>query len=46
MFPYIAVHRLRLSPEAKLNRWNVQDILRQILERVEAPVPERRKTRG
>ena len=46
MFPYIAVHRLRLSPEAKLNRWNVQDILGQILERVEAPVPERMKTRG
>ena len=46
MFPYIAVHRLRLSPEAKLNRWNVQDILGQILERVKAPVPERMKTRG
>lgn len=46
MFPYIAVHRLRLSPEAKLNRWNVQDILGQILEQVKAPVPERMKTRG
>ena len=46
MFPYITVHRLRLSPEAKLNRWNVQDILGQILERVKAPVPERMKTRG
>ena len=46
MFPYIAVHRLRLSPEAKLNRWNVQDILGQILEQVKAPVPKRMKTRG
>ncbi len=46
MFPAIAVHRLRLSPEAKMNRWTTEDILKQILERVEAPLPERMKFRG
>ena len=46
MFPYIAVHRLRLSSEAKMNHWKAEDILGQILERVEAPLPERMKFRG
>ena len=46
MSPAIAVHRLRLSPEAKMNRWTTEDILKQILERVEAPLPERMKFRG
>ena len=46
MVPAIAVHRLRLSPEAKMNRWTTEDILKQILERVEAPLPERMKFRG
>ena len=46
MFPYIAIHRLRLSSEAKMNRWKVEDILQQIVERVEAPLPERMKFRG
>ena len=46
MFPYIAVHRLRLSSEAKMNRWSAEDILKQIVSRVEAPLPERMKFRG
>ena len=46
MFPYIAVHRLRLSSEAKMNHWAANDILKQIVERVEAPLPERMKFRG
>ena len=46
MFPYIAVHRLRLSSEAKRNRWKAEDILKQILARVEAPLPERMRFRG
>ena len=46
MFPYIAIHRLRLSSEAKMNRWKAEDILQQIVERVEAPLPERMKFRG
>ena len=46
MFPYIAVHRLRLSSEAKRNRWKAEDILKQILARVEAPLPERIRFRG
>ena len=46
MFPYIAVHRLRLSSEAKRNRWKSEDILKQILARVEAPLPERMRFRG
>lgn len=46
VFPFVAVHRLRLSAEAKMNRWSAQDILSQILGRVPAPVPERMKLRG
>lgn len=46
MFPYIAIHRLRLSSEAKMNRWSAQDILKQIVKRVEPPLPERMKSRG
>ena len=46
MFPYIAIHRLRLSSEAKMNRWKAEDILQQIVERVEAPLPKRMKFRG
>ena len=46
MFPYIAVHRLRLSSDAKRNRWKAEDILKQILARVEAPLPERMRFRG
>lgn len=46
MFPHIAIHRLRLSSEAKMNHWKAEDILAQILERVEAPLPERMKFRG
>lgn len=46
MFPYIAIHRLRLSSEAKMNRWSAEDILKQIVKRVEAPLPERMKSRG
>ncbi|MGM9605541.1 MAG: AAA family ATPase [Faecousia sp.] len=46
MLPAIAVHRLRLSQEAKMNHWRAEDILKQILERVEAPLPERMKFRG
>lgn len=46
VFECVAVHRLRLSQEAKMNHWQPQDILNQILSRVEAPVPERMKLRG
>ena len=46
MFPYIAIHRLRLSSEAKMNRWSAEDILKQIVKRVEPPLPERMKSRG
>lgn len=46
MFSAIAVHRLRLSQEAKLNHWSAENILEQILKRVEAPLPERMKFRG
>lgn len=46
LFPYVAVHRLRLSSEAKRNRWKAEDILKQILERVEVPLPERMRFRG
>ena len=46
MFPYIAIHRLRLSSEAKMNHWKAGDILKQIMGRVEAPLPERMKFRG
>ena len=46
MFPYIAVHRLRLSTESKMNHWKADDILKQILEQVEMPLPERMKFRG
>ena len=46
MFPHIAVHRLSLSSEAKRNRWKAEDILKQILARVEAPLPERMRFRG
>ena len=46
LFPYVAVHRLRLSSEAKRNRWKAEDILKQILGRVEAPLPERMRFRG
>ena len=46
VFQYVAIHRLRLSSEAKMNHWSGQDILRQIIKRVPAPVPERMKLRG
>lgn len=46
MFLYVAEHRLRLSSEAKMNHWKTEDILKQIMEQVEAPLPERMKTRG
>lgn len=46
VFECVAVHRLRMSQEAKMNHWQPQDILNQILSRVEAPVPERMKLRG
>ena len=46
MFPYIAIHRLRLSSEAKMNRWSAEDILKQIVKRVEPPLPEMMKSRG
>lgn len=46
LFPYVAVHRLRLSSEAKRNRWKAEDVLKQILGRVEAPLPERMRFRG
>lgn len=46
VFPYVAVHRLRLSSEAKMNHWSAQDILNQIVKRVPSPVPERMKLRG
>ena len=46
MFPYIAINQLRLSSEAKMNRWSAEDILKQIVKRVEPPLPERMKSRG
>ena len=46
MFPYVAVHRLRLSTESKMNHWTADDILKQILEHVKMPLPERMKFRG
>ena len=46
MFPYVAVHRLRLSTESKMNHWTADDILKQILEQVKMPLPERMKFRG
>ena len=46
MFPHIAIHRLRLSTESKMNHWKPDDILKQILEQVEMPLPERMKFRG
>lgn len=46
VFEYVAIHRLRLSSEARMNHWSAQDILRQIAERVPAPTPERMKLRG
>lgn len=46
VFDCVAVHRLRLSQEAKMNHWKTEDILSQILSKVEAPVPERMKLRG
>ena len=46
MFPHIAVHRLRLSAESKMNHWKTEEILKQILEQVEMPLPERMKFRG
>lgn len=46
VFASVAVHRLRLSPEAKMNHWTAEDILNQIISKVPAPVPERMKLRG
>ena len=46
VFEYVAVHRIRLSSEAKMNHWSAQDVLNQIVKRVAAPVPERMKLRG
>lgn len=46
VFGSVAVHRLRLSAEAKMNHWTAEDILQQILSKVSPPVPERMKLRG
>lgn len=46
MFLYVAEHRLRLSSEAKMNHWKTEDILKQIMEQIEAPLPERMKIHG
>ena len=46
VFQYVAIHRLRLSSEARMNHWSAQDILQQVVGRVAAPVPERMRTRG
>lgn len=45
VFPLVAVHRLILSQEAKMNHRSTEDIIAQLLERVEAPVPERMSIR-
>lgn len=46
VFRYVAIHRIRLSSEAKLNHKTPGDILDRIAERVAAPLPERMKSRG
>lgn len=46
VFPQVAIHRLRLSQEAKMNHWDAETVLGQILSSVKSPVPERMKVRG
>lgn len=46
VFLPVGIHRLRLSAEARMNRWKAEDILRQVLEKTEAPLPERKRFLG
>lgn len=46
VFRYVAIHRLRLSAEARLSHTGADDIIKQIEEAVKPPLPERMKTRG
>lgn len=41
IFPYAAVHRLKCNTKARLNHGSVQQVIAEILERVEMPRPER-----
>ena len=43
VFHSVAVHRIRLSSEAKMNHWTAEDVLSQVEKKVEAPLPERKK---
>ena len=44
IFQFVAIHRIRLSAEAKMNHWSEEDVLSQVEKKVEAPLPERKKS--
>ncbi len=46
VFRYVAIHRIRLSSEARLGHMSAEDVLSRIVDSVEAPLPERMNRRG
>lgn len=46
VFRYVAIHRIRLSSEARLSHMGAEDVLSKIVDGVEAPLPERMNRRG
>lgn len=46
VFKYVAIHRIRVSADARLNHKSPDEILDRIVGQVEAPLPERMNSRG
>lgn len=43
VFPYVAIHRLRLSSKGRLNHMSTEDVVSEIQRKVKKPVPQKRQ---